>query len=322
MENSGLISVIIPVYNVEAYLRECVDSVLGQTYQNFEIILVDDGSKDGSPAICDEYANRDGRIRCIHKQNGGASTARNVGLDAAIGQFVFFLDSDDWLEPETLERLYRAIEEDEIDFSFCEAAAVDEKTGQISLKNYSYHRDYGCGSANAFFAEMVRNREFHVAIWMMMYRRAFLTGNALRFVEGIMYEDCIFAYQVYALARNAAHVHEFLYHRRYRAGSVMTAKKTAYNFISARRAYEAVTAFWQERGMKEQERPYVVRIAHNALDTYRALEAKDRRTYAADFKRLKADIKTRDAFSDRGLKAKCRGRAAWLLYKAWSKVTG
>ena len=93
------ISVIVPVYNVETYQARCVDSILNQSYANLEVILVDDGSKDASGSICDKYAEKDNRIRVIHKENGGLSSARNAGLDVACGEYITFVDSDDWIEP-------------------------------------------------------------------------------------------------------------------------------------------------------------------------------------------------------------------------------
>lgn len=320
MEKQGLISVIIPVYNVEQYLCECVDSVLNQTWQNFEIILVDDGSRDGSPAICDDYAATNSRVRCIHKENGGASSARNVGLDAAKGEYVFFLDSDDWLDTKAFEKLLIPMEDRRIDFSFCEACTVDQDTGGVSFQNYAYWRNYGVGKSREFFYEMVEKKEFHVAVWMILYRRDFLMREHLRFVEKIMYEDCIFAYQVYQQADYAAHIHEYLYHRRYRRNSVMTAKKTAYNFLSAKRAYEEVLVSWKHFDASGKDCPYVARIAHNVLNTYRVLNGSDKRKYSADFAEVKQSIFANDAFSDGGLKASCSGRAAWLLYKAAEKV--
>ena len=102
MSNNDLVSLIIPVYRVEKYLSRCLDSVLNQDYSNIEIILVDDGSPDSSPLICDEYAQRDPRISVIHKKNGGQSSARNAGLKVAKGHYVNFLDSDDWIAPDTV----------------------------------------------------------------------------------------------------------------------------------------------------------------------------------------------------------------------------
>lgn len=104
-----LISIIVPVYKVEPYLRKCVDSILAQTYTNIEVILVDDGSPDGCPAICDEYAAKDRRVVVIHQRNAGVSVARNAGLDAAKGEYIAFVDSDDWIEPDMYEVLYQVI---------------------------------------------------------------------------------------------------------------------------------------------------------------------------------------------------------------------
>ena len=100
-----LISVIVPVYNVEPYLRRCVDSILRQTYRNLEILLVDDGTKDNCGAICDAYARQDERVKVIHKENGGLSSARNAGIDASTGEYLSFVDSDDWIEPDMIKAL-------------------------------------------------------------------------------------------------------------------------------------------------------------------------------------------------------------------------
>ena len=105
--NEPLISVIIPVYKVEKYLNKCVDSVLNQTYKNLEIILVDDGSPDKCPEICDEYAKKDDRIKIIHKQNGGLSDARNVGIEKSTGEYITFIDSDDYVDSNYIEQLYK-----------------------------------------------------------------------------------------------------------------------------------------------------------------------------------------------------------------------
>ena len=106
-----LVSIIVPVYNVKPYLNRCVDSLLGQSYQNMELLLVDDGSTDGSETLCDEYAAQDARVRVLHKKNGGLSDARNAGVDAAAGEYLSFVDGDDWVSPYYIENLYRALEQ-------------------------------------------------------------------------------------------------------------------------------------------------------------------------------------------------------------------
>lgn len=107
MEENSCISVIVPVYGVEKYLKQCVDSIVNQTYKNLEIILVDDGSPDNCPQLCDEWVKKDKRIRVLHKKNGGLSDARNAGLHISTGDLVLFVDSDDWVEPEMAEKLKR-----------------------------------------------------------------------------------------------------------------------------------------------------------------------------------------------------------------------
>ena len=118
--NEELISVIIPVYNVEKYIRFCLDSVINQTYKNLEIIIVDDGTKDSSGEIAEEYARKDSRIKVVHKENGGLSDARNVGLDIATGKYIAFLDSDDVISLDFYEYLYRLIKENDYDIAECE----------------------------------------------------------------------------------------------------------------------------------------------------------------------------------------------------------
>ena len=200
MEDYGLISVIIPVYNAEKYLSKSVNSVLSQTYQRFEILLIDDGSTDQSPQMCDEYAAQYKNIHAFHKQNGGASTARNAGLENAKGEYIFFLDSDDWLEPNALETMIATAKRENADLVFCEAQAIDDE-GKTELNgHYTYKEQYQTGNAYQIMLQMMDSKEFHVAIWMLLLDRKIITDNQLRFKEGIIYEDMIISYQFYCLS--------------------------------------------------------------------------------------------------------------------------
>ncbi len=128
-----LVSIIVPVYNVEKYIKKCVDSLITQTYSNLEIILVNDGSPDNSGKICDEYAQSDSRIKVIHKANGGLSDARNTGIDIAEGQYIFFLDSDDWIDCQCIEKLHNLIKTRDADIAMCDfLPVISEKIEQIS----------------------------------------------------------------------------------------------------------------------------------------------------------------------------------------------
>ena len=121
-----LLSIIVPVYKVENYLQKCIDSILAQTFTDFELILVEDGSLDGCPALCDAAAAKDARIRVLHQKNGGLSAARNAGLDVARGEWIGFVDSDDYIAPEMYETLYKAVQSTGADLALCDYAAVDE----------------------------------------------------------------------------------------------------------------------------------------------------------------------------------------------------
>ena len=125
MNSQPKISVIVPVYKTEGLLDRCVESIVGQTYKNLEIILVDDGSPDNCPAMCDEWAEKDSRIRVIHKENGGVSSARNAALDIATGDYIGFVDSDDWIEPEMYASLIRKISESGKNIALCSYYAVE-----------------------------------------------------------------------------------------------------------------------------------------------------------------------------------------------------
>lgn len=137
------VSVVIPVYNVEKYLRRCVDSVLNQTYKNLEVVLIDDGSPDGSPQICDEYAASDSRVKVIHKKNGGLSSARNAALDSSLmGDYVTFIDSDDWIEKDYYEYCIKLIEETgadvaQIDFTFVTDTKQDKQNPEEKVDVYN-----------------------------------------------------------------------------------------------------------------------------------------------------------------------------------------
>lgn len=125
------VSVVVPIYNVEKYLNKCIDTIVDQTYKNLEIILVDDGSKDNSGLLCDQWAEKDSRIKVIHKENGGLSSARNVGMENATGDYIMFEDSDDWLEPELIERSIECIQKDESDIVIFGYRKVDEMENDI-----------------------------------------------------------------------------------------------------------------------------------------------------------------------------------------------
>lgn len=318
---SDTISVIVPVYNAAPYLEACLESVLSQTYRDTEIVLVDDGSTDGSAEICDRYADRDARVRTVHKENGGASSARNVGLREAVGAYLYFLDSDDRIVPELLEKLYRSAVEHRSELVFFDAYAVDEETGAVSETNYSHRETYSPDTGKALMRKMVANKDFHMGVWQLFYKRSFFERTGLTFVEGIVYEDFLFTCQAYCLAEKVSYVPEFLYYRLYHANSVMTAKKTVKNYISAETVYYGVRDFSEQNdGVVPQA--FLARGAYNVLTCAEALSAEEKKSVADRLKKVKQDILAHGAYGDPALRMRCYGKALWAARRAVQKTLG
>ncbi len=203
-----LISVIIPVYKVEAFLERCLTSVIKQTYRNLEIILVDDGSPDNCPQMCEEWAARDSRIRVIHKENGGLSSARNAGMDIASGDYIGFVDSDDWIEPEMYERLYTLLSGSGADMSLCDIQ-LDKYERPIRQPKHIKAEIWGRKEClDCFFR--INGEKSNTGVYRyLLDKRAF--GN-YRFVEGMVNEDVHAAYFFSSRCRKAAVTNEVFYH--------------------------------------------------------------------------------------------------------------
>lgn len=214
-------SIIIPVYNVEPYLRECLDSVLAQTCGDWEAVCVDDGSTDGSAAILAEYAARDSRFRIVTQPNGGLSAARNTGLDHARGDYILFLDSDDWLENKALESINAQLSilnsQFQIDM-LCFGGWRGEQEERPTPAAYPTGWDY-------YNHQALAHHDFpFVCVVLRCYRREFLAKNHLRFREGILHEDNHFTPRVCLAAQRVAVIADPLYHYRIREGSIMTTR--------------------------------------------------------------------------------------------------
>ncbi|MBY0145896.1 glycosyltransferase family 2 protein [Neobacillus niacini] len=187
------ISVVIPVYNVENYLHRCVDSVLKQTFQDFEIILINDGSKDSSGKICDEYAKKDKRIKVIHKKNARVSAARNDGIKMAKGKYVSFIDSDDWIEPAMYQEMFNKAEDLDLDFIMCDYKKKsnnyeDKRTQSI---RGGYYSKYDIKNELYQSLIMFENIEYPPTIsnWVCLFNLNFLKSNSLYYDEDIHYDE-------------------------------------------------------------------------------------------------------------------------------------
>ena len=256
----SLISVIIPVYRVEQYLRRCVDSVLAQTYSRIQVILVDDGSPDDCPAICDAYAAKDDRVQVIHQENAGLSGARNAGIEAAEGQYLAFVDSDDYLAPEFLECLYRACVDTGCDLSVCrwedvKGEPVPERgSGSVSLY-----------SGREMLANLYRpDGAYFVVAWNKLYRRELF--EQIRYPLGRIHEDEATTYRIYDLVKQAAFVDSSLY------GYFVTPSSITRGFNPKRMDWVRANAerldFFEEKGYRELMLPGLQAFADGSIDIY------------------------------------------------------
>ena len=235
-----LISVIIPVYNVAEYLPKCLETVCGQTYDNLEIILIDDGSTDGSGKICDEWRLRDERIRVIHKENGGVSSARNEGLKVASGDLIGFVDSDDWLEPDMYEKLVKGIEGADaaccgyVDYPYGEGVPVEKGIKPVASDNIE----------DAYEAIYERNGYF-TSVWNKLFRKEkiYRNGRLLFFDTSISVgEDELWLIRLLNRCTCVSFVHEALYHWRPRKGSATSFDKVTEKQLSVFKAKKKAMA--------------------------------------------------------------------------------
>ena len=228
-----MISVIVPIYNVEAYLHQCVDSIIGQTYTDLEIILVDDGSPDNCGAICDEYAKKDPRVRVIHKPNGGVSDARNVGIENATGDFLFFVDSDDYLDPDAFELMLPVFYKNNLDILGIGSYRVKGNQVQSHSQNENLR---------LFTREQALHDTFvydsFTAIWGKIYKKSVI-GN-IRFPKGRLFEDSATCHLFINNARRIGLWNHCSYYYRKNPSSITQSS------FNAKKRYDFVIAY-QER---------------------------------------------------------------------------
>ena len=215
IKDQPLISVIVPVYNVEKYIRKCVDSIINQTYRNLEIILVDDGSPDGCGKICDEYAIKDNRIRVIHKDNGGLSDARNAGLEIALGEFIAFVDSDDWIAEDMYACMYQFMKQFDAEIAICGIYNVAyHRTSQSSICGSVLVMDT-CECMKAYYT----TRLIHCVAWNKLFAKKLWKEN--RFTKNILCEDEYIMYKILAESERIVHIGKAKYFYRLRNDSII-----------------------------------------------------------------------------------------------------
>lgn len=217
-----LISIIVPVYNVEPYLEKCLNSICNQTYKNLDVVLVDDGSTDASGGICDAFAQNDGRIKVLHQNNSGVSGARNAGISAAEGDYIIFVDSDDWIEQDMIEYMYEGIVRTCAQIAVCGAHIV--KHGKS--KTWSQNEESMLTRDQAL-KELSRNGRIKNYLWSMMTARPMMKG--IVFPEGKIFEDILTIYQILEKADKIVLLPGAKYNYRKRPGSISYGKNRKAN---------------------------------------------------------------------------------------------
>ena len=242
------ISVVVPIYNSEEYLSECLDSLVNQSKNDIEIICVDDGSTDSSSKLIKKFAENDQRIILLHQENQGQSVARNTGVSYSIGRYIYFIDSDDILDTHAFEKLYEKMELEKLDVLFFEGLSFAHSNDDLEVyKRFdgNYQRHYlhsGVLDGPALFQELWNDGDYWVSPCMQMTRKEHFINNNLWFLPGIIYEDNFYTFKSLLHARRANCIHDSLYRRRVRSESTMSSKSRFFNCYSYFQVFLAMSA--------------------------------------------------------------------------------
>lgn len=276
------ISVIVPVYKVESYLRRCLDSVINQTYRNLEIILVDDGTPDNCGAICDEYAAKDKRVKVIHQANGGVASARNAGLDAATGDYIGWVDSDDWVESQMFETMLNSAEAHDADIVICSR-----------LENYPDHslqmgwQRIELLNKKQAMALLVEDDLVRSYFWDKLWKRALFQD--IRIPQLKVFEDMAVMYRLFIRAERVTCLPDVLYHYEHRDAGLTAAPSLASRMDFCRvtkERYEALEKDFPQ--LTERLAPVLVETAVHIWPAYYDVSKEERRAYDAQIKDMAA----------------------------------
>lgn len=259
-----LISVVVPIYNVEEYLKICINSIIDQTYKNIEILLIDDGSTDNCPSICDEHAKLDERIKVIHKKNGGLSDARNVGISIATGEYISFIDSDDFVTTDYIEYLYSLIEKAKADISVCQMQMVNENGSPIKT-NVILKDKIIRGTKNCIY-DFLYDGAIDTTAWRKLYKTSLFKENKIEYPVDKYNEDVYTTYKLVMKSSVIAIGSKQMYMYRQRKGSITKSEFTSKNldYVNGHLArYDEITQFYPE--FKVLASKYVLSSINNVL---------------------------------------------------------
>lgn len=310
MSDNPLISVVIPVYKVENYLRECLDSVISQTYKNLDIILVDDGSPDNCPAICDEYAQKDSRVRVIHKANGGPSSARNKGIKSAAGEYISFVDSDDYISPAYIEQMYSTLVKSVADVSCCKWSVHKENLRDSAVSEYELF------SPTEAITEAAKIGKIGREPYCKLFRTSLHDG--IYYPDDIRIgEDYLVTVKIFSVAKSIALSDNILYFHRLQENSLT--HQFASKYMDFYKVYDIITDFVSQRfpeewpSMSKHFRDDCIQVTMKILRDFCLSADRNSPEYAATISSLTERITLRGAISLMSSRATLPKKMAALL---------
>lgn len=318
MEDSVAISVIIPAYNVEKYINQCLESVIYQTLENIEIIAIDDGSVDNTRKMIENYANLDSRVKLISQNNRGLSAVRNRGIEVACGEIIFFLDGDDYIVSDILQSVYERMQNNNLELLLINYQMFEDKTDKIIAKSYlknSYNITY---KGVDLFVEMYLNHEHISGAPFHAVRRSFLLESKIKFCEGIIHEDEHFSLTIMLVAKRCEVIEEPSYFYRVRSGSIMTSKSNEQSFVGYTQSLIMMLEErrWLEFNEKEKKVIYAIMIERwNFLnDFYWAIYKNNRKQYEDLYNKVKQIIYNENYLDSKIVKIKCKFPVLYFFY--------
>lgn len=294
---SAKVSVILPVYNMENYLKRCLDSILNQTFIDFEIIIINDGSIDNSEIICNEYALQDNRIKVITTKNRGLSSARNLGIDKSNGKYIIFCDSDDWIEKNAIEILVNAIEFNNCDMAICgyKMDFVGEKDNSISIncKNKMYE------SIDEFMKEysFYRSNYLFGFVWNKIFRTSIVKKNKIYFEKNVFCEDLYFVFKFIPKCKRINSINAKLYHYMHQSNNTLSKKKKD-EFKVMNDIYDRTKSFLIVSNSYEYNKEYLNSTYIESMIAYIMNYVMNNENIYSNMKNIYLEMRLIDAFKD------------------------
>lgn len=269
------VSILVPVYNVEAYLPKCLNSLIGQTLQEIEIICIDDGSTDSSGTILDEYAAKDKRIHVVHQKNGGLAFARNKALDLVKTEWMTFVDSDDYIDTQMLEKMLYVMQEKKADICICNCNLPDTGYQSVSQRKFNMRDEVITGYQALKYMNLPKSWPW-ITAWNKLYRTDLFLN--LRYPDGVQHEDQFLAHRIFARAKRVVSISDAFYYLQYRENSITNSEYNIRQLDYMDALYDRIQ-FYQEKGFKKLYSGVEWKALKLLLQAYRNLGKLDRQDY-------------------------------------------